>query len=114
MLLTRGGSWLRGPLAVLDEPLVDYRVYPAKSTVEMSEALLPGADVVHWRKLRMWRAMWRATAADDVTASVRRVARREARHRAHRPGLGSQHISADALLLATSVRSRLRTRKGSP
>lgn len=68
---------LRGPFVVLDEPLLQYRVDPTRTNEDMAQSLGPGMPNVHWRKLRMWRALWRETAVVDVDAQTRRAARRE-------------------------------------
>lgn len=68
---------LRGPLLVLDEPLLDYRVYPVK-TVDMTAASLnPGAARRRWVMLGLWRALWHETRASDVDRATARRARRE-------------------------------------
>ncbi|WP_392544871.1 glycosyltransferase family 2 protein [Oryzobacter telluris] len=68
---------LRGPLVVVDEPLLQYRVYPTKTDEEMADSLTPGARPVSWRKLRLWRALWRETSGPDVDWMTRRTARGE-------------------------------------
>ena len=68
---------LRGPLAIVSEPLLRYREYPSKVVAEMAEALLPGVKPQDWRKVRMWRRLWAMTADPQVSAPVRRVARTE-------------------------------------
>ena len=68
---------LRGPLLVLDEPLLDYRVHPVK-TVDMTAASLnPGAARRRWVMLGLWRSLWRETRAPDVDRATARRARRE-------------------------------------
>jgi glycosyltransferase involved in cell wall biosynthesis len=68
---------LRGPLVVLDEPLLDYRVYPTKKVEEVLETLNPRAATAQWRMLGLWRSLWRETTASDVPAPTARRARRE-------------------------------------
>ena len=68
---------LRGPLVVLTDPLLQYRVDAVKTDDEMAESLLPGAPTAHWRKLRMWCDMWRAASMIDVDPHARRAAHRE-------------------------------------
>lgn len=68
---------LRGPLAVVDDPLLQYRVFPDKTLDHMGDALKPGSRPEMWRRMRTWRALWRATSAEDLSDGVRRVARRE-------------------------------------
>jgi glycosyltransferase involved in cell wall biosynthesis len=68
---------LRGPLAVVEDPLLEYRVFPDKTLDHMGDALYPGSRPQLWRRMRMWRALWRTANANDVSEEVRRVARRE-------------------------------------
>ena len=68
---------LRSPLVVLDEPLLDYRVYPTKKVEEVLETLNPRAVTGHWRMLGLWRSLWRETTASDVPVPTARCARRE-------------------------------------
>lgn len=68
---------LRGPLAVVDEALLEYRVFPEKTLDHMGDALEPGAATQLWRRMRLWRALWQATSHVDLPRRVRRVARRE-------------------------------------
>lgn len=68
---------LRGPLAVVDEALLEYRVFPDKTLDHMGDALEPGAGTQLWRRMRLWRALWEATSHDGLPKRVRRVARRE-------------------------------------
>jgi glycosyltransferase involved in cell wall biosynthesis len=68
---------LRGPLVVLDDPLLHYRVYPTKKVEEVANSLNPRALHQHWRMLGLWRSLWRETAAADVPRPIARAARRE-------------------------------------
>lgn len=68
---------LRGPFAVIDERLLDYRVAGVKSVEEVTENLAPGSSREHWLKIRMWMALWQMTGDPQVPASTRRVARQE-------------------------------------
>jgi len=66
---------LRGPLAVIAEPLLDYREYPQKSVAEMAESLTPGAQPPRWTKVKLWRHLWSMTL--ELDRPERAVARRE-------------------------------------
>lgn len=72
---------LRSPLAVVAEPLLEYREYPLtsvdQSTAKTAAAIDPGAGRVHWHKARMWRRLRAMTREPDVDPAVARVARRE-------------------------------------
>ena len=68
---------LRGPLAVVEEPLLEYREFATKTVAEMAESLQPGQDVEHWRKVRLWRRLWALSADPTVGRRTRRVARME-------------------------------------
>lgn len=68
---------LRGPMTVLDEPLLQYRVYPSKSMTEMAAALGSGVQAEHWRKIRLWRRLRDMTRDPSVDPGTARVARRE-------------------------------------
>lgn len=68
---------LRGPLAVAEDALLEYRVFPEKTLDHMGDSLMPGSSPQLWRRMRLWRNLWRATDQDGVPRSVRRVARRE-------------------------------------
>jgi glycosyltransferase involved in cell wall biosynthesis len=97
---------LRGPLAVVTDPLLDYRVYPQKTVAEMAATLNPQAHHEHWRKARIWRALWRATSAPDVPRPTRRAARRElVSGLCHRDWVG--HLYEDVRLQAVSWRLAL-------
>jgi glycosyltransferase involved in cell wall biosynthesis len=102
---------LRGPLAVVDEALLGYRVAAQKSMEEMSESLSPGSRPEHWRKLRMWRSLWRETSAPGVDAVTRRVARRELLTAlAGRDWL--THNVWDAMLVMRYLRHRIAGKRG--
>lgn len=95
---------LRGPLAVLEAPLLNYREYP-RTVEHLMQALDPSAPTRHWRKCRMWIALWRHTYAAEVSRDVARVARQElvlwpfSRH-------GATHLLEDVLEFTGSVACR--------
>jgi glycosyltransferase involved in cell wall biosynthesis len=68
---------LRGPLAVIPDPLFRYRV--VNKTVVESDAAIEGVNsgTTHWRKLRLWRTLWAMAGEPGVDRAVTRVARRE-------------------------------------
>jgi glycosyltransferase involved in cell wall biosynthesis len=72
---------LRAPLAVVVEPLLEYREYPLsfvdEATGKAASSLNPNAVRGHWHKARLWRRLRAMTRADDVDSAVGRVARRE-------------------------------------
>lgn len=68
---------LRGPLAVVDEPLLVYREYSNKTVAEMAASLMPGSATQGWRKLRMWRRLWAMTGDDGVPRASAWAARAE-------------------------------------
>lgn len=73
---------LRAPLAVVSEPLLEYREYPLESvdqaTAKARAASAPGtARVQHWHKVRLWRRLWAMTRDTDLDPKVARTARRE-------------------------------------
>lgn len=68
---------LRGPFAVSDEPLLQYRVTNTKTMEEMTESLAPGSRPDSWLKVKMWLDLWRLAGDADVPARVRRTARQE-------------------------------------
>jgi glycosyltransferase involved in cell wall biosynthesis len=68
---------IRGPFVVVDEPLLEYRVYPDKSVADMAVSLNPSAGASHWRKTRLWRQLWKATSEPGVDRRARQVARLE-------------------------------------
>jgi glycosyltransferase involved in cell wall biosynthesis len=68
---------LRGPLVVLESPLLEYRTSQAKSLQDMAESLTAVGRPVRWHKMQLWRGLWRETAHPDLTTHVRRVARQE-------------------------------------
>lgn len=87
---------LRGPLTVIDEPLLEYRVYPSKSMVEMASSLGSGVKVEHWRKIRLWRRLRDMTYDPEIDARTARVARRElATSLGHHTWLG--HLTEDLM-----------------
>jgi len=97
---------LRGPLAVVTDPLLEYRLYPQKTVAEMAATLNPDARHVHWRKVRIWRGLWQATGAPDVPARTRWAARRELLGGlCHRDWVG--HVYDDVRLQAVSWRLAL-------
>lgn len=65
---------LRGPITVIEAPLLRYRTYPTKSIEAANQSLLPGSPRRDWRMMRMWGALWRLTRASDVPRKVRLVA----------------------------------------
>lgn len=67
---------LRGPLAIADQPLLNYREY-SKSVDEVSSSIDPAMKGNHWRKCRLWTALWRQTKDPGVTRSNGRIARQE-------------------------------------
>jgi glycosyltransferase involved in cell wall biosynthesis len=68
---------LRGPLVVVEEPLLEYREYASKTVEEMAETGLPGQDAVYWRKVRLWRRLWALSTDTSLDRRTRRVARQE-------------------------------------
>lgn len=93
---------LRGPLAVVPDPLLEYREYPSKTVTEMAKSLDPDAPLQHWRKIRLWRRMWRETRGSDIDSRTRRIARQElVLCLPHKDWM--THMSEDALLYLTSV-----------
>lgn len=111
---------LRGPLAVIEEPLLDYREYPTKSVAEMALALDPNAKLLHWRKIRLWKRLREMTQDPGVDPRTARAARRELR-----ACLGDSnwrgHLLEDVILrwprvtrapLAAALRLRDRRREG--
>ena len=68
---------LRGPLAVVEEPLLEYREFPSKSVVDMASSLGVGQSMLQWRKARLWRRLWEECSATDVEPGTRRIARQE-------------------------------------
>lgn len=72
---------LRAPLAVVADPLLEYREYPIASvdaaTAKAASSLNPDADRKYWHKAQMWRRLRAMTQAEDVDPVVGRVARRE-------------------------------------
>jgi glycosyltransferase involved in cell wall biosynthesis len=82
---------LRAPLAVVSDPLLEYREYPLTSVDEATKkaatSLSPDARPTHWHKARMWRRLWAMTKASDVDPVLARVARRELQRLAFWPGV---------------------------
>jgi glycosyltransferase involved in cell wall biosynthesis len=85
MVLPESGSdvlltwWflLRAPLTVVDEPLLDYRVYSnSKSIADLAAALDPDSPAVQWRKARLWRRLREMAADPTVDGDTERAARR--------------------------------------
>lgn len=68
---------LRGPLAIVDEPLLEYRECAPKSEADMAESLLPGQDAEYWRMVKLWRRLWELCADAAIARRTRRVARIE-------------------------------------
>jgi len=68
---------LRGPLAVVEEPLLVYREYPNKSVEDMAKAQDPNAPQLHWRKVRLWLRLWSMTKDPGVAPRVGAIARNE-------------------------------------
>lgn len=54
---------LQGPLAVITDPLLEYREFPVKTSAEMSESLDPGSAAPLWTKVALWRHLWSMTRA---------------------------------------------------
>lgn len=82
---------LRGPLAVVDAPLLEYREYPLVSveqaTTKAAESLNPDRERTHWNKVRLWRRLRAMTREPGIDPKVRRQARRELRLLATWPGI---------------------------
>lgn len=82
---------LRAPIAVVPDPLIEYREYPLasvdQSTAKTADAIAPGARRVHWHKARMWRRMWAMTLEPEVDRTTSRAARRELLLMATWPGV---------------------------
>lgn len=95
---------LRGPLAVVEEPLLNYREYP-KTIEEVVSALDPAMGQQHWRKCRMWRALWRHTRDPELGPRTARAARQEllllilSRY-------GAWHLADDVVQVVTDLASR--------
>lgn len=68
---------LRGPLAIVEEPLLEYREFTTKTVAEMAEGQFPGRATEYWRKVRLWRRLWELTADPDIGRRARRTARLE-------------------------------------
>lgn len=100
---------LRGRLAVVDEELLEYRLYPVKTADDTAAGLNPDAPRRRWLMTSLWRALWRDTAHPDVPRATRRAARRELLlcllHRDWQ-----RHIAWDYYLVATDLLRRVRSR----
>lgn len=100
---------LRGPLVVIDEPLVEYRTYPVKSADATAESLNPTATRRRWLMTHLWRSLWRQAGAPGVDRRVTRTARRELlRCLWHRQWL--KHVAWDFYLVAGDLTRRRRRR----
>jgi glycosyltransferase involved in cell wall biosynthesis len=88
---------LRGPFAVADEVLWEYREYPEKTVAQMARGLNPDASDIQWRKVRLWHRLWQETSVPGVLPSVRRTARRELML-AILGGAWRMHLAEDLLL----------------
>lgn len=66
---------LRRPLAVVPDPLLEYREYPLKTAAEMAESLAPGMPPPRWVKITLWRHLWSMTREPGVSCGG--VARQE-------------------------------------
>lgn len=103
---------LRQPLLVLDEPLVEYRLYPKKSADDVAESLSSEAPVRRrWLMVGLWRTLWQDAAAEGVDPEVTRVARAELiRCLYHRAWI--QHIVWDIWLRVQDTGRAVRRRLG--
>ncbi|MCP3422543.1 glycosyltransferase family 2 protein [Nocardioides pinisoli] len=98
---------LRGPLVVLDEPLVEYRTYPVKSADATAESLNPTVKRRRWLMTTLWRSLWRDAGAPAVEPQVRRAARSElVRCLVHRYWI--KHIAWDFYLVGGDLVRRRR------
>ena len=68
---------LRGPLAVISEPLLNYRELPSKPPEVTEKAIDPAAHAQHWRHLRMWGRLWSMTKDPELPGNSGRIGRRE-------------------------------------
>lgn len=76
---------LRSPLAVTDEPLLEYRIGAAKSVHEVQNDLTPASERAYWHYVRLWKSLRVMTYDPDVERDVGRIARRELRSACIRP-----------------------------
>ncbi len=72
---------LRHRLCVVEDALFEYRSYrgSGKVAVQAVASLTPG-ETSAWRRfqgIRLWRELWRSSAADDLSPTARATARRE-------------------------------------
>lgn len=67
---------LRGPLAITDEPLLNYREY-SKTVADVSASIDPAMKLQHWRKCRLWATLWNHTNHPDLDHVTGRIARQE-------------------------------------
>ena len=96
---------LRGPLTVVLEPLLEYREYSTKTVDEMAKSLDPDAPDQQWRKVKLWRLMWKASFAEDVGSGTGSIARQELLLcLPHRHWVG--HFAEDVRLYFASVARR--------
>ncbi|MEO5852616.1 MAG: glycosyltransferase family 2 protein [Nocardioides sp.] len=98
---------LRDPLLVLEEPLLEYRVYPVKTAEGTARSLNPEARRPRWLMTSLWGALWRETKSGGVDARVARAARSELRRcLVHRHWL--HHIAWDFYLIAGDLLGAIR------
>lgn len=68
---------LRGPLAVVSEPLLSYREFPSKPPDVTAKSMDPDAKTEYWRNMRMWRRLWSMTRDPSLPADAGAAGRRE-------------------------------------
>lgn len=68
---------LRGPLGVVDEELLEYRINPVKVADDVAADLYPDRPRGRWLMCSLWRSLWRDTSHPELPRQVRRTARTE-------------------------------------
>lgn len=120
---------LRGPAALVPEPLLVYRQYDVKTSQGMAESVTADPAWPRWPKVHLWLELWRVVGCAQVERETRWTARRELLHalrgrtwvlrhlfgdfrsEAARPG-ASAGIRWGHLALAFMTKIGLRVRRG--
>jgi glycosyltransferase involved in cell wall biosynthesis len=97
---------LRGSLAVVDAPLLEYREYPTKTVDEMATSLGLDTGSANWRKASLWGQLWKETGVADVSDRSRTIARQELLLSLF-GGDWRRHLGEDVRLVLRQQRSRL-------
>lgn len=86
---------LRGPAALVPEPLLVYRQCSVKTPQEMAESLSADSAWPRWPKVQLWIELWRIVGCAPVEHETRWTARRELLHALRRRTWILRHLFGD-------------------